>query len=368
MPWRKPRRYASRIRYRNNRRTSRAASRIGRAWRRYKARKTNKTYRSARSKTSNVSLSRTRTRRLTLAKRVQRLEISAKKHYDYVNSRPVGQPINRVGVSDGTLTNESFSDMLAIQPRQGDGTIPPASGSSRGTERNTREGMEVFCTQVRLRGRILGIRPADAAATAACMYGFTDPVSGTDHFNYPQDRASSIRAACQSRVHILVLQDKRPSTIDATTGIYQPNPLPQQPMNPLQGLMVEEGLTANNTLQTLGLDSCLRNYTNNRFKIVHSSTLQFDWLHPSKWFDIKIKVNKKLVYPPPDPAVVPQVAVDPVNYNLLVYFVAVPSEISYAESPQFVMNNVEGPQPNPTNLLLSPNLQMLSARTYFRET
>lgn len=368
MPPRTYRQFWKGRRYHNSRRftRSRASGKIARFWRRHRSRKSS-TYRSKRQKTSNIRLGR-RPKRLTLSKRVSRLEISAKKHFDYVYSRPPGQPINRVGVSDGTLTNESFSEMLAIQPRQGDGTIPPASGSSRGTERNTREGMEIYCTKVRLRGRVLGIRAADALALAPCLYGFTDSVSGTDHYNYPQDRSTQIRAACQSRVHIVVLQDKRPSTIDATTGIYEPNPLPTQPMNPLQGLMAEEGLTAVNTLQTLGFDACLRNYTNNRFKIVHTSTLQFDYMHPSKWFDISINVNKKLVYPPPDPAVVPQVAVDPVNYNLLVYFVCVPSELSHAETPQFIMNDVTTTPPTPVNLLLSPNLQMLSSRTYFRET
>ena len=84
-----------------------------------------------------------------------------------------------------------------------------------------------------------------------------------------------------------------------------------------------------------------------------------------------ILVNKKLTYPPPDPSITPQGNVDPVNYNLLFYVSAVPAETTLAASPQFVMQDVTIVPPNPpvaVNLLLQPNLQMLSSRTYFRES
>ena len=324
-------------------------------------------YASKRRRTLNVRIGRMNNKHLSLRTRVKRLEISSKKHYDYISSRPQGEPINPVGVADGGLTNESFSSILAIQPRQGDGTIPPISGSDRGEERNTREGMEVFCTKVRLRGRVLGIRVNNTGELKNCAYTFTNAVSGVVTTITPADKANQMRSACQSRVHMIVLQDKRPSTIDPTTGIYKPNPLPPQPMNPLQGLYEEEGLSSTNQLQTLGLDSCLRNYTNNRFKIVHQSVLQFDYLHPSRWFDVTINVNKKLTFEPPDPATNPQVATDPVNYNLLVYFSAVPAELNHAATAEYVMNDVTQNPAVPVNLLLAPNLQMLSSRTYFRE-
>lgn len=349
--------------------TRRPRRRRGNKIRRFTKRRRKKStvFRNRRAKTSNVVLGR-RPKRLTLSTRIKRLEISSKKHYDYVLSRDTGVPIASYGADNGTQTNESFSQMLAIQPRNGDNTIPPISGSARGTERNTREGMEIFCTKVRLRGRILGIRANNTDEVKNCAHAFMDVSAAVTLYNVPHFRDSALRAAMQTRIHIVVLQDTRPSTIDPVTGLYEPNPLPVQPMNPLQGLYQIEGLTVHNTLSTLGLDASLRNYTNNRFKIVHQSTLTFDWAHNSKWFDITINVNKKLVYKPAT-GLAAQGNSDPVNYNLLFYVSSVPSETSNADNnPEFVMNDVTTTPPTPVNLLLQPNLQMLSSRTYFRET
>lgn len=349
----------------------RAASRISRWYRRrrprFRGRRRSKAYRSSRNKTSNVRLGK-RPKRLTLKKRVKRLEISTKKHFDYIFQSANGWPIGPFGVADGTQTNESFTQMLAIQPYNGDNTIPPISGSAAGTERNCREGEAVFCTKVRLRGRILGLRPNDANVTQYCLHQWTDPVTGDAHQVKPYMRSDAIRAACQSRVHLVVLQDRRPSTINPVSGVYEPNTLPDQPQNPLQGLFQMQGLTTINSLETLGMDSALRNYHNNRFKVVHASTLQFDADHPSKWFDITINVNRKLQYAPPRPGGGAQIQTDPVNYNLLFYVSGVPAELNHAASAQFVMPNtsMDAPQ-DPVQLIAQPNLQMLSSRTYFRE-
>lgn len=368
MPYNRPYRTTARGRSRKM-----AARRIQRFVRRRRGRRS-KTYSSSRSKTSNVRLGR-RQGHVSLRKRVARLEISAKKHYDYILSRDTGVPISAHGAENGTVTNESFSQMLAIQPRNGDSTIPPVSGSARGTERNTREGMEIFCTKVRLRGRILGIRPNTNDEVKNCSYPVQNqtptPPGPVTLWNVPHMRDSALRSACQSRIHIMVLQDRRPSTIDPATGEYEPNPLPVQPMNALQGLYLEEGLTTNNSLETLGMDAALRNYTNNRFKIVHKSTLSFDFLHPARWFDININVNRKLVYKAPPAGGGATSNSDPVNYNLLFYVSSVPAETALAQSAQFVMTDNTPVPPAPpvqVNLLLQPNLQMLSSRTYFRET
>lgn len=330
-----------------------------------------KTFRSSRNKTSNVRLGRN-AGRVSLRKRVARLEISSKKHYDYMLSRPSGTPIEPLGDSNGTQTNESFTQMLAIQPRNGDSTIPPVSGSARGTERNTREGMEIFCTKVRLRGRILGIRFNNTDEVKNCSHPVinlaTAPGGAVTLYNMAFERSPAAKQACQSRVHIMVLQDRRPSTIDPITGEFFPNPLPDQPMNAIQGLYLEEGLTTNNSLETLGMDSALRNYTNNRFKIVHKSTLTFDFLHPARWFDITINVNKKLVYKAPPAGTGAVGNTDPVNYNLLFFVSSVPNEAATAELPEFIMNDYTVDPPVAVNLLLKPNLQMLSSRTYFRES
>lgn len=358
MPYRTKWKHPSYWRPRRSR--ARARNTIRRFARRVKRR--TKTYRSKSKKTSNIRLGRPRGHQ-SLRDRVKRLEISSKKHFDYVSSRTTGTPIEAYGESGGT-TNESFSQMLAIQPVHLDGTIPPASGSARGSERNTREGVEIFCTKVRLRGRILGIRVNTEAGIENCSHN----IPGVADYLTSVTRQDAVKQACQSRVHICVLQDTRPSTIDPVTGTYEPNPLPNQPQNPLQGLNQLEGLTTANTLETLGMDASLRNYTNNRFKVVHSSTLQFDYLHPSKWFDITINVNRKLTFKPNDPAVPAPGNTDPVNYNLLFYVSSVPSETAYAGTPYFVMIDSSVVPPVDHNLLNLPNLQMLSSRTYFRET
>lgn len=335
-------------------------------YKRFRKRLRKRTYRNTKNKTSNALIGK-RSVHLTLRSRIKRLEISSKKHYDYMLSRPTGVPIEAKGASNGTVTNESFTQMLAIQPTHTDGTIPAISGSVVATERNTREGMEIYCTKVRIRGRILGIRAADADKTKNCVYNFTDAITGTNFVQEWFNRATAIRAACQSRVHIMVLQDTRPSTIDPATGVYEPNPLPVQPFNALQGLYSIEGITINNSLETLGMDSALRNYHNNRFKVVHNQVLTFDYMHPAKWFDISINVNRKLKYKPPV-GTGPQGNSDPVNYNLLFYVSAIPAETAHAASAQFVMNDVSVNPYVPVNLLAQPNLQMISSRTYFRET
>lgn len=341
-----------------------AARRIGRWYRR--RRRLKKTYRSSKNRTSNVRLGRSK-KRLSLNSRVKRLEISTKKHFDYVFQSAAGWPIGYWGVGDGSTTNESFGQMLAIQPYNGDNTIPPISGSAAGTERNCREGEAVYCTKVRLRGRILGLRAADASETKYCLEQWTDPVTGDAHTVKPYMREGAVRAACQSRVHIVVLQDRRPSTINPVNGQYEPNPLPDQPQNALQGLFQMQGLTTINSLETLGMDSALRNYHNNRFKVLHKSTLTFDADHPAKWFDITLNVNRKLQFAPPRPGGGAQVQTDPVNYNLLFYVSSVPAETNHATTAQFVMPNTSVDPYTDVQLIQQPNLQMLSSRTYFRE-
>lgn len=341
----------------------RAARTIGRAWRRRRKR----TYRSASQRTSNVSLGR-RAKHLTLAKRVKRLEISAKKHYDYVHTRLPGLVIQAPGVDNGTLTQESFSQLLAIQPRNLNADIPPVSGSARGSERNTREGMEVFATKCRLRGRISGITASSALAVRTCLFEYVDAVTTTIHQITPLSLQSQVRQACQSRVHIIVCADRRASTIDPVTGLYEPNPLPVLPQNVLQGFYQNDTLSTNNTLDTMGLDAALRNYTNNRFKVVHKSTLQFDYLHPTRWFDINININKKLIFQPPNPNAQAQGNSDPVNYNLVVFFSSVPAETQKVGAAEFIMPDVSTSPYTPTPLLVMPTLEMMSSRTYFRET
>lgn len=340
----------------------RAARNIQRFWRKRK-----RTYRSSTQKTSNIRLGR-RTGKLSLSKRLTRLETSSNKHYDYILSRDTGVAIASYGVENGTNTHESFSQMLAIQPRHVNGDIPPVSGSARGTERNTREGPELFVKKIRLRGRILGIRPNSYDNTRHCLLSYTDAVTATV-YNVPYVATTNpaLKAACQSRVSIVVLKDNRASTIHPTTGKFEVNPLPISPQSPLEGMFMLEGLTTNNSLNTMGLSSAMRNYTSNRFSIVHQSVLTFDYLHQAKWFDITINVNKKVIYQPVADGATGAVGnTDPVNLNYLFYVSSVPNET--AKIVDFVLPDVSVDPAVPVNLLLMPNLQMLSSRTYFTES
>lgn len=349
-----------------------AARRIQSRWRGYRSRRTNRVYRSRKQKSNNITLLKKGNKKLTLKKRISILETSTKKHFDYINVATAGQPILAWGVNTGTTTNEVFSQLLAIKSVDYNGDIPAISGAYLGKEDNTREGTEIYCTKVRLRGRVLGIRPNTERGIENCgkPYTVAGP-GGPTIYTQPMGVAYAMKPACQSRVHVWVFADRRPSTIDPNTGLYEPNPLPDRPQNVLQGIFQQQGATTLNTLEQLGPDAALRNYTNNRFKLKHHSVLQFDYHHPSKWFDISITVNRKLKYQPKNPALTGQPVSDPVNYNLIVFFSSVPAEMAVLDDPYFIMNDLTVPSGSPAqphHLLLGPNLQMLSSRTYFKES
>ena len=202
---------------RNYRRRRRPAARqIQRAWKRYRGRK-------KRTTTSRVFK---RKRTGTLRSRVKKLEGSTKKHYDYVLSTVAGQPLAPEGSTTFPLDgNISFSQMLSIQPYNGDGTVPPISGAARGTPANCRDGTNVYCTKVRLRGLVSGIKVNNPTATRGCVQ--TYPPLNTEVF--PWQLQTALRQACQSRVHITILQDKFPVTLDPVTGVFEPNLLPVSP-------------------------------------------------------------------------------------------------------------------------------------------
>lgn len=329
----------------------RAARNIQRAWRRRKG--------GRRTKTTNFRVGRPRGAG-SLRSRVKKLEGSTKKHYDYVFQIAAGQPLNEDGSNTFAPTNESFSQILAIQPYNGDGTVPPLSGAARGTEANCREGHDVWCSKVRLRGLVQGIRLQDPRLTRDCV----DVVPPLNIEVTPFHLNEVLRQACQSRVHITILQDKFPATLDPTTGFFEPNPLPVNPQNPLQSIYQAYQLTTQNTLMTLGPDAALRNYTSNRFKVVHHEVMQFSADHTRKWFDITLNVNKKLQFRPRTSPTGPQGNTDPVNYNLLCYFSTVPNETALIGDPGYQLPNGAGVQ---TPLLRQPNLSQLSSRTYFTE-
>ena len=121
---------------------------------------------------------------------------------------------------------------------------------------------------------------------------------------------------------------------------------------------------------TLGPDSALRNYTSNRFKVVHHEVMQFNADNTKKWFDITINVNKNLQYEPSRPTG-PIANSDPVNYNLVCVFSTVPTEQKLLTDPGYTMGNPASSPPGgpiiQVPLLVAPNLSQISSRTYFRE-
>lgn len=334
--------------YRRNRRPFRHAVRRFRArFRKRRRGKYNKTYYSKKNNTNNAVVGRRRGR-VNLRTRVKRLESTTKKHFDYVSSRADGQRISWNGTDLNVPTNESFSSLLAIQGRNSTGDIPPVSGSARGTDENVREGNKVFCTKCRIRCMVQGITP-------------NWDISGIawDDQAFPL-LAQAVESACHTRIHMLILKDRRPSTIDPVTGLFEPNPLPVNPFNPLEGMFQLEGLTANNTLGTCGLDSALRNYTSNRFSIVHTEVVETTMARPRKWFDVNLKINRTLTYKLPIPGGLPTTGSDPVNLNYLVYFAVPPIELLAISQANFIIQG--------TPLLVNPRVKMLTSRTYFTET
>lgn len=329
-----------------------------RPFRRRRWKKKHKTYYDRKNNTYNASVGK-RGKKSTLRSRVRRLESTTKKHYDYVSPRLTGELISWNGTDLNAPTNESFSSILAIQGRTSDGSIPPLSGSARATDDNTREGDNVFCTKVRLRGMISGMRP-NPDISGAIEEWHAASGSGTGIIGSCLQMQQSLSAACSTRIHMVILKDKRPSTINPTSGESEPNPLPTNPNNPLESLFQRYQLTTDNTLGTLGLDSALRSYTSNRFSIVHHEVIQTSLTHPRKWFDVNLKVNKVLRYELPPPGGGPVSGTDPLNVNYLVYFAAVPSELRVLADPAYQLDGVP--------LLLQPKVSMLSSRTYFRET
>lgn len=320
--------------------------------------KKRKTYYDKKNNTYNSTVGK-RGRRSTLRSRVRRLESTTKKHYDYVSPRTTGELISWNGTDLNAPTNESFSSILAIQGRTSDGSIPPVSGSAKATDENTREGDNVFCTKVRLRGMISGMRP-NPDISGAIEEWHAASGSGTGIIGTCLQMQQSIQSACSTRVHLVILKDRRPSRIDPASGESEVNPLPTNPNNPLESLFQKYQLTNDNTLGTLGMDSALRSYTSNRFTIVHHEVIQTSMTAPRKWFDVTLKVNKVLRYSLPNPGGGPTAGTDPLNVNYLVYFAAVPSELRVLADPAYSLDGVP--------LLLQPKVSMLSSRTYFRET
>ncbi len=282
------------------------------------------------NKTKNVlqtSLGKSKGKRTT-DQRLKALETGSKHHHDKLSL--TGELITWNGTALNAAHN-SYSGLLAVQGALADGTQHATL-----EENEQRQSDEIFCTSVHFRGEVIGIRPGE----------LLDP-TGTDMTPFG---AEKMKTLCATRIYITVLQDMRPSSVDAA-GQSQVNPLPtavgQTPMETIYDFVPPTNQQSQ--LQLFGVENAMKSYGSSRFKIVHQECIETSLEKVHKFFDIKIKVNRKLKYVPPRSGSTSNPPMPPYNYNLLVYFTC-----------------VTHPVPLPWATLLSPvAITTKSSRMYF---
>ena len=309
--WRRGVQGPQRYRYRGGRRG--AARRIQRAFRRRRARKGAKQKYSSQMNRSTTKLGKY-VPKMTLSKRVKALEVGSSKHHDTASL--TGELI----VWNGTDLNpakNSYSGLLAVQGPLNTG----AAGDPILQENEQRMNDVIFCKSVRIRGELRGIRVQDLAQ--------------------PMDNSLNLLGQlymenlCKTRVAITLLQDLRPSVVN-TGGNSDINPLPLPVSAGGEGTAIAsiyEAAPLNAGLQFFGVTNANRSYDSSRFRIVHQEILTTNMANSSKFFDISVKINRKLKYVPPRP---PPSTTNPekvpYNYNLLVFFTMVSHPVPLAWS------------------------------------
>ncbi len=288
------------------------------------------------NRTKNVlttTLGRGRGRR-TLKKRVAALEAGSSKHWDQISNtveliQPTGTNLN--------ANKTSLTSLLAVQGPLCDAT----AGNPLMPEAEQRMNDIIYAKSVRIRGCIYGVRPLDAMVPqfdGGMIY------AGAEKF----------AQLCSTRVWITILQDMRPSLVDAN-GQSQVNPLPTTVGETALESVYETVLTTPSSTQLtlFGPENALRSYHSSRFKIVHQECITTTKDHYRKFFDIKIKINRKLKYVlprtgSPAPANPPA---PPYNYNLVTVFTC---------------NNPSVPV-GWENFLSSPQVLQKTTRLYFTD-
>lgn len=289
----------------------RAARTLQRAFRKRKGRKIAQRY----NRTRNVNYSRLGKRtsnKKSLKKRVSALEVTAKHHHDKVSN--TSEVIGWNGTALNVARN-SYSGLLAVQGPKSDNTFEPESKLS---EDECRNNDEIYCNSVRIRGKLRGVTVVDGILPD----GLTTMTEASTQL---------MKRLCSTRVWIHILQDRRPFKMDAI-GNAEVNPLPSGTTG---HTAVEEAYQnspptfLSSQLQFFGPEVALRSYeTGNRFKIISSQCIPTTFNNPEKFFDISVKIDRKLKYvaarpaapggaSPANPPTVPY------NYNLLVFFTCV---------------------------------------------
>lgn len=275
--------------------------------------------------------------KLTLTKRVAQLEVSAKKHTDYISLTDEAITWNGttlVGGAPLSAYKNSYPTLLAVQGPLNNGEL----GNPALEENEQRQSDTIFCTSVNLKGQVWGIRPKDlGSAILANMTIFG---------------GKKMEELCNSIITITILQDKRPSQQNAD-GTADVNLLPQASVGEtaLESIYGHTS-TGGSLLQFFGTSCALKSYKSTRFTIVHQESIKTSFQSPMRTFDITFKVNKKLKFRPPrPPPATTNPNTQPYNYNLAVFFSVVTPVADLGWS----------------DYLDGPKLDTKTARMYFKD-
>ena len=277
------------------------------------------------NRTKNVlstSIGRYGTKR-TLKKRVAALEAGSSKRWDQISNtveliQPTGTNLN---------TNmTSLTSLLAVQGPLCDAT----AGNPNMPEAEQRMNDTIFAKSVRIRGVVYGVRPLDTGG----------PAGSPTFDNFGQEKMAQL---CTTRIWITILQDMRSSLV-GPDGQSQVNPLPTVAGETALESCYETllpGTPSPTQLTLFGPENALRSYDSSRFKIRHQECITTTKDNYRKFFDIKIKINRKLKYVQPRVATPapPNPPAPPYNYNLVTVFTcnnpSVPIEwATFLSSPQ----------------------------------
>lgn len=276
--------------------------------------------------------------KLTISQRVSHLEVSAKKHTDYISLTDEVITWNGTTQAGGAPLNpgkNSYPGLLAVQGPLNNGEL----GNPALDENQQRQSDTIFCTSVNLKGQVTGIRPIDL--------GIPGGLTNMSIFG-----AEKMKEICNSAVTITILQDKRSSQQNAD-GTAEVNLLPQASVGEtaIESIYGHTSL-GGSLLQFFGTQCSLKSYSSTRFKIVHQETIKTSFMNPTRTFDITFAVNKKLKYVPPrPPPATTNPNTQPYNYNLVVFFTVVSpvQDLSWA------------------TYLSPPKLDTKTSRMYFKD-
>lgn len=282
-----------------------------------RAPKKSKTYHDRMRKTTDTKLRLNRWRKKSLKERVSALETTTSKHHDTAQTGLAApHKINWNGVSyTGAPIGDprnSFKAALMIKPRMPDGEVQRFSGNDtfNGSVTTQRNDKSVFAKSLRLRGKILGLRPKPLIIDG----------SGTDS-GAVSDSNVQVAQDCYTKVWMVVLEDQDPGKV-SLLGATEPNDYEgaNSGMSPIEsiGQCLSSGP---NTLQIYGYGQMLKSYNSQRFKVHSSQAYIMTANKPQVEFDVTIDINRELQYEVLEyDSVSPLPATRPVNYGILVYF------------------------------------------------